>query len=101
MFRRFQNKFNRDRRRARRRGVPLQADNTVPPIGAIEWYEPVLAGPATFAADCSGEAALAGVMPIIEQLTSDDYLNYTIGFYRTGLKRFGSRWMSARTPWSA
>lgn len=92
MFRRLQNKINRTRRRAQRLGVPLQADNTFPTRSGIEWYEPVLAGPATFAGDCGGRAALAGVIPILEQLTADDYLDFTLAFYRAGIKQFGARW---------
>ena len=92
MYRRLKNKLNRERRRSRRRSVPLQPDNTFSAGGGIAWYEPVLAGPATFARDCSGEAALTGVIPILEQLAADDYLNFTLRFYQAGLKQYGARW---------
>lgn len=95
MLRRIQSRLARQRRRQLREGVPWQPQTTFKGETDVEWYEPVLAGPASFAADCSGKAALDRVIPIIERLEADDYLAFTLDFYRAGLKRFGNHWQYA------
>jgi predicted O-methyltransferase YrrM len=59
------------------------------------WYEPIVAGPSTFAEECSHAdtvKAVAGVMSILEQ---DDYCRFLADYYNIGLRRFGDKWKYA------
>jgi predicted O-methyltransferase YrrM len=56
------------------------------------WYEPVMAGPLTFMDVCSNSDTIQAVSNIITKLEPDDYINFNIDFFQTGLERFGKKW---------
>ncbi|OGK95283.1 MAG: hypothetical protein A2X36_02340 [Elusimicrobia bacterium GWA2_69_24] len=81
-------------RKRYRRGVPLQDETTFRERGT-NWYEPNLAGPATFAERCSSAETVSGVMGILKMLTADKFIDFTLEYYQAGLDRFRARWKYA------
>lgn len=77
-------------------GTPLsQASCFVPHQRGLDSYEPVLIGPSTLSDVLSGPELLKDVIAILALLEPDDYLRYTMSYYREGLERFGDRWRYA------
>ncbi len=77
-------------------GTPLsQASCFVPQQRGLDSYEPVLLGRSTLSDALSGPELLKDVIGILALLEPDDYLRYTMSYYREGMKRFGGRWRYA------
>jgi hypothetical protein len=60
-----------------------------------QWYRPVLAGPATFLGHTVGAVPVRRALAVMDQLSSDKYMDFVRNFYRAGLERFGDEWVYA------
>lgn len=94
MLNRIKNKINREIRKMYRKGVPCQQQVTFNNQDS-SWYEPLLAGPSTFAKDCCSSQTVSSVMNIIRKLTPDDFIRFNLQYYTEGIKRFGNNWQYA------
>jgi predicted O-methyltransferase YrrM len=91
LYCRVRNKISRTLKRHRWQEIPHQQQVTFF-TESYQLFEPLLAGPSTFSPHCVGAEAVHGVLPIIESLGADPYLDFVKGYYRKGLAEFGDEW---------
>ncbi|MEM7096818.1 MAG: class I SAM-dependent methyltransferase [Pseudomonadota bacterium] len=67
------------------------------PNADIQWYPPALIGAPNLAKIIVQDGAryVEQAVSLLEELESDDYTNYLLEYYRTGLNRFGAGWTYA------
>lgn len=68
------------------------ADSVIFKSGNTQWLEPVQMSAGSVLRYATTLENLQGVLAVLKQLKTDDYLDYMIPYYETGMKRFGSAW---------
>lgn len=64
-------------------------------IGGLDAYGTVLIGKSTISKIITNPDIIKKVIFILEQLDTDEYVNFTLNYYREGLKKFGDNWFYA------
>jgi predicted O-methyltransferase YrrM len=95
MITRIKNKISKERRKLNRRGVPYQPLTTFRDPKNANWYEPLLAGPGTFADAATSAETIRAVSSVVASLTPEPFAEFTLQFYQAGLERFGASWRYA------
>ena len=88
---RIKQKVVKEQKKAWRSGVPFQSEMTYSEPGS-NWYDPILAGPSTLANDCISGKTVGSIIPIIERLTQDAFVQFTLNYYKKGIQQFGDQW---------
>jgi predicted O-methyltransferase YrrM len=60
--------------------------------GATQWYEPVQVSSANLLSLAKSSQTIKKTLATLKRLSPDDYLEYIIGYYRAGLKKFKKTW---------
>lgn len=94
MLQRVLNKIQKDAKNKSWNTVPAQSAITYFEKGN-QWYEPVLAGPSTFAENCTSAKTARGVLETFKKLERDRYLDFLINYFEKGLTAFGDSWKYA------
>jgi len=94
LYYRVRNKISRTLKKRRWQEIPNHEQTTFF-TESHQLFEPQLAGPSTFLPHCVGADAVRGVLPIIEELGADPYLDSVKGYYRKGIAEFGDEWSYA------
>jgi len=95
MITRIKNKISKERRKRARQGVPFVDLTTFRDPKGANWYEPILAGPSTFAVDATSPDTAAAVSAHLRKLTLEPWTEFLLQFYQAGIDRFGSSWRYA------
>jgi len=72
--------------------IPLAVTTTFNNTSLGNWYSPVLLGAGAIGERAIHADCLRQVLPILDRLESDNYVNYLQAYYRAGLERFGDAW---------
>jgi predicted O-methyltransferase YrrM len=90
-YHRIANKIRKERRLRSHRKTPHQRQVTFVEDGT-HWYNGMLAGPSTFAEDCSSSKTVQAVSEVLRRLTPDKFIEFNLKYYEEGIRRFGARW---------
>lgn len=82
------------RRQTQTSPAPTQPNTTYVEPGN-QWYYPAVAGPSSYLPDVVGAIPVRTAANILEDLSSDSYLEFVKKFYRVGLETFGDNWVYA------
>jgi predicted O-methyltransferase YrrM len=74
--------------------APTQPNTTYVENGN-QWYYPSIAGASSYLPDVIGASPVRSAAEILDQLSSDSYLEFVKNFYRAGLQTFGDNWVYA------
>jgi predicted O-methyltransferase YrrM len=94
MLNRLKVKIKKEIIRRYRNRVPHKAGMTYVEDGN-QWYDPILAGPSIFLDSCCGQEAILYLLELFNKLTQDKYMDFVLGFYKSGMKSFGNYWRYA------
>src|SRR3990172_5359993 len=58
----------------------------------VDWLSSVALGPSTIAANARKSSTLEAVIEILSRLEQDELIDFTLRYYREGLRRYGTDW---------
>jgi len=59
---------------------------------SVQWYNPLQLSAETLSSLGKRPSTIKSLIDNLEQLQADDYLTYILGYYQTGLSRYGDVW---------
>jgi len=77
------------------KNVPMVEQSCFKDNGLGNWYSPVVVCPKTIGSIASSADCLKQVIEVMKKLDPDDYTQYLLSYFNSGLSRFGEQWCYA------